>query len=167
MSEEKIVKLEQPKVLKLEVSRWNYRDFMRFSQLAAKDVVAAYRKAQEIISDWGYNVSLSEENAIAKLPLEEGAKVIRTIMRTLEEAFEGLSIADVSVDFARGNWNTLDMQRFLEALAAFDYETVETMVYQVAKIEGMKAGETLPLAEGAMAVKAIRKRYGDLMAGKF
>jgi hypothetical protein len=158
---------DMPKVLNLNVSRWNYRDFMKFSQLTSKDVVSAYRKGQEIIESWGYSVPLSDENALAKLPIEEGAKVIRAIMQRLETAFEGLSIADVSVDFSRGGWNTLDMQRFFEALAAFDYETVETMVYQVAKVDGLKAGDTLPLAEGAMIVKAISKRYKDLMAGKF
>lgn len=159
--------IEMPKKLGLVPERWNYRDFMKFSQLSQKDTVQAFRKAQEIIGDWGYDTPLTDENALAKLPLGEGAKVIRTILSTLGKAMEDVSIADVSVDFSRANWNTLDMQRFLDALKSSDYDTVETMVHQVAKVDGLKAGDTLPLGDGAAMVKAIRKRYEDLMSGKF
>lgn len=159
--------IEMPKRVGLVPERWNYRDFMKFSQLTQKDTVMAFRKAQEIISEWGYDTPLTDENALAKLPLGEGAKVIRTILETLGAAMENVSIADVSVDFSRANWNTLDMQRFLEALKSSDYDTVETMVHQVAKVDGLKAGDTLPLGDGAAMVKAIRKRYEDLMSGKF
>lgn len=159
--------VETPKKLILHPERWNYKDFMKFSQLSQVDTIQAFRKAQEIIAEWGYEIPLSEENALAKLPLGEGAKVIRTILSTLSTAMENVSIADVSVDFSRANWSTLDMQRFLEALKAFDYETVETMVHQVAKVEGLKAGETLPMGDGSAMVKAIQKRYTDLMSGKF
>lgn len=161
-----IVEPEENKLV-LDVSVWNYKDFMQFSQLTQKSAVAAYRKGQEIIISWGYEQDLADENALSKLPIKEGVKVIRTIMRTIETALEGLSIADVRVDFTRAGWNTLDIQAFLEALQKFDYSTVAAKVHEVAAIDGVKKGDTLPLAEGTMMVKAIRKRYEDLLQGKF
>lgn len=159
--------VELPKTLKLDVSVWNYRDFMEFSKLTRKGASAAYRKAQEVIVEWGYDIPLEDENALAKLEIEDGVKVIRTIMQTLETAFEELSTADVSVNFKRGKWNTLRIEKFLRALSEFDYAEVSAMVHEVAKVDGVKAGDTLPLTQGAMMVKAIRKRYEDLLQGKF
>lgn len=162
-----VVELPKEHTLQLDVSVWNYRDFMEFSKLTKKSAVVAYRKAQEIIISWGYDEPLEDANALAKLPIEEGVKVIRTIMTTLEDAFEGLSTGDVSVNFKKAGWNTLKMQAFLEALQSFDYHEVANMIHEVATIDGVRKGDTLPLAEGAMMVKAVRKRYEDLLQGKF
>lgn len=167
MTEQPQLSIVPERKLQLDVSVWNYRDFMQFSKLTRKSASAAYRKAQEVIIEWDYDIPLSDENAIAKLDLEEGIKVVQSIMSTLSTAFEQLSTADVSVNFKRGGWNTLTVEKFLKALQNFDYAEIATMVHEVASVDGVKAGDTLPLAEGAMMVKAIRARYEDLLQGKF
>ena len=115
----KVIAIPQDKKIVINPNAWTYADYLKFSQLATTDVRATYLKMQEIIVSWDYDVDPHATNALAQLPIHEGAKVIETIKNTLNDLLEQ-SVVDVRVDLMGAGWNALDMQDFYEALGAYD-----------------------------------------------
>lgn len=155
--------------IQLDPSQWSYTDFLRFTKLSNQNkTVEAYAVAQQIIANWDYDISLDDPNALAKLPLGEGGKVIRTISETLTKAIEGMSVNDVKVDFAKAGWNALKWEEFIQALVSFNGARVTELLHEVAVHPDVKPGDTtLPLMEGAAMVRAVRERYTKIMQGKY
>jgi hypothetical protein len=150
----------------LDPNQWNYRDFLKFSKaLSTGNLIEAYRLAQQVIVEWEYPVSLEDRNALAKLSLSDGAKVMQTINDAFTALLDSSSLEDVKVDFAKAGWNTLKMMEFYDATAKFDYPVIEKMVFEVATMEGVSRG-TLPLVEGSKMVRAIQDKHRKLMSGK-
>jgi hypothetical protein len=160
--QKKVINL--PKKLIIDPNQWNYRDFMAFQRAMNKDPRKAFAKAQEVIIEWGYEGDPKAKNAIANLPVEDSAKVVRTLLETINAALEQVSKNDVKVDLH--GWTSIRMWDFYEVLSNFDYSAIESMVHEVASIEGVKKGDTLPLVEGAKMVEAIQERYKAIMSGK-
>lgn len=165
MSDKKIV--EMPKTVKINIEGWNYKDFITFGRTMGSDIFGAFKMAQAIIVEWGYDVDPHEDMALAKLPIGEGGKVLRTINNMIEQALETMSVGDVKVDFVKAGWSFIDMHEFTTAFAEGDYPTIERKLHEVCTVDGIKKGDTLPLVEGATMVKALRKHYQDVLSGKY
>lgn len=165
MSNEKII--DMPKTIVINVEGWNYKDFITFGHTMSKDMFAAFTMAQDIIVSWGYDTDPHEDMALAKLPIGEGGKVLRTINSMIEQALETMSVGDVKVDFVGAGWSFIDMHEFSTAYAEGDYPTIERKLHEVCKVDGIKKGDSLPLVEGATMVKALNKHYRDVLSGKF
>ena len=67
----------------------------------------------------------------------------------------------------RAGWNTLKWDEFVKAIQTFDAIKVTELVHEVATMDGVTKGKTLPLVEGATMIKAIRERYNKVMSGKY
>lgn len=164
----KVVEMPTEKKLKLDPNQWNYKDFLAFTKaMTTNDQLGAYKLAQRIIIEWDYDISLNETNALAMLPLAEGAKVVRSVMESLNQALESMSFNDVAVSFEKAGWNTLSYIEFQKALSSQDYPTIAKMLLEVCTIEGLDPEQTLPLVEGVQMVKAVQDRHRKILSGNF
>lgn len=159
--------LPKENVLKINVEHWNYRDFMEFGRSMKGDMFKALNMAQSVIVSWGFSQDPTEPNALADLQLHDSAIVLREIGVMVDAALERVSAGDVSVDILKAGWSFKIYYKFLQALDDGDYATVQSMVHSVASVPTLKSGETLPLVEGVQMVKAIQKRYKEILEGKF
>ena len=157
---------EKEQKLQLNLQNWSYRDFLKFQQYSSSDPRKAYALAQNVISTWTYDIPITGEDALSRLPIEDAGLVLRTIGQTLERYFEEMDVSEVKVDFRRAKWNSLHIFEFQEALPAFDYTKIVKCIHEAATLEDVDPKATLPMLEGAMMVKAITERYGKHMSGK-
>lgn len=153
------------KKIRLVLDRWTYRDYISFANAMNEgDSRKSYALAEQLIVSWDYDIPLDSDNPIGKLSVAEGARVVRTVLDTLNDFVENISIEDVTVNFDK--WTTARFLEFDDARRNQQVRKVEAMLFEIASMPGASSDEPLSFVHGSAMIKAVNEAYKRLISGK-
>lgn len=151
--------------IRLNLDLWTHIDYQKFVQAQTTGKGReALTLARQVIVSWDYPIDLSDPRAAFKLSVEDSADLTMTVWKTVNQQIEELEFGDVTVNFRK--WDTERFFEFAEAQSERNYALAETMLHEVASMEGASPEKPLTFTQGVKMQKAVGDKYKKIVTGK-